>query len=1189
MLESRPLGRIRFQLLGPAALFASHSGSTVRVSSQKGLALLAYLAMNASRPISRAVLADLLWGDRVEAQARQSLRQAILTLRRDLGPASSSFLSIDDQSLSLAVEADDVDALQFAACAASPDPTRRQRCLDIPWAPFLDGFSIGIEPFDEWVVAERHRLEAIATRVFSDLARQFDAAGDGERAILALERLIAIDPTEEERHRRLLLLEARYRGADAALARGRELAAMLKREVDAELEPATTALLEDIRRQGKTAAHVGAQPARRVTDRPVADAAADRNVAFEKSGPERSPWLRRLPWGESRGLRGAALLASLVLISASAASLWFFYGKPAPDVGRDRPAIVASTPDAWQSPPLPSGRRIEATGPRRGIIPIIVLPFKTYEDAGSIGMIADMMTDDLTNALSRIGNFRVISRQTARGYHGRPIDVATVGEELGVRYALEGNIRMRGDKLRVAVELTDTGSRTVVWSASIEREQADRHVVQDEIVVRLVRELQVGSYPIESARLSNDADADALAYRGMAAFYAAVADIRLEAYEKAHVLFVEALQRDPQNVMARLGLGSYHVSIALQRLVPNPREHLSKAREIVTAVIRDKPTISGAHFLLGMILRHDGQLKEAIEAFERTIEINPSSAGAYAHIGFALQRMGRASEGIEHIRYAVRLSPKDPSLATWLEFAGAADLELDRYQEAIENFRRSSALTPAYPRPWAGLVAAHALAGDLDAARAAADRLRALAPNLTAQQLYQHFGRSNGQSPRLQQGLWRALTAASPPIERSWQSPSLPSKAASDPIARERGVVAIAVLPFRSHSENGDGTGLVAEMLTEDLTYLLSRIPVFRVISHQTAIGYRGQNIDSAAIGAELGVHYLVEGNISIRGNILRVNVALVDARNRLQIWSGRFERTGGDRHAVQAEIVNGLARELHVSVQTTESSRTSKDPDVHELIFKGFAAIQAARLNGVEALRPAETYFLQALERDPDAIRAQVGLGAYHAHMAVQLFAPDPAPHLAKAEAILQQVIGRHPNVSDAYPLMGLVHVARGHMDKALQSFERAVELNPSNAPSHAQIGRALVSLGQPQAGLQHVLYAMQLSPRDPILGYWLAFAGYALLELTRYDEAIDYLARAHATNPTQPRTALTYIAALAMAGRVSEAHLKLEELQKTHPHLSRERVRKMYSRDDGRIQTKEGIRRVLAAERADQSGAIK
>ena len=120
-------------------------------------------------------------------------------------------------------------------------------------------------------------------------------------------------------------------------------------------------------------------------------------------------------------------------------------------------------------------------------------------------------------------------------------------------------------------------------------------------------------------------------------------------------------------------------------------------------------------------------------------------------------------------------------------------------------------------------------------------------------------------------------------------------------------------------------------------------------------------------------------------------------------------------------------------------------------------------------------------------------------------------------------------------------------------------------------------------------MLYAMQLSPQDPLLGYWLAFAGYALLELARYEDAIDYLARAHATNPTQPRTALTYIAALAMADRVSEARLKLKELQETHPHLSRERVLKMYSRDDGRIQTRAGIRIVLAAESADQSGVIK
>jgi tetratricopeptide (TPR) repeat protein len=360
------------------------------------------------------------------------------------------------------------------------------------------------------------------------------------------------------------------------------------------------------------------------------------------------------------------------------------------------------------------------------------------------------------------------------------------------------------------------------------------------------------------------------------------------------------------------------------------------------------------------------------------------------------------------------------------------------------------------------------------------------------------------------------------------------------------------------------------------------------VISRQTASSFRGQDIDVAAIGNELGVHYLVEGNASTSGNILRVNVALVDARTRLQIWTGRFERTGEDRHAMQTEILNSLARELHVSVLTLEN-RLSKDPSVHELIFRGFAAIQEARMRGVEGLRPAEGYFLQALERDPDAIRAQIGLGAFHAHMAVQLFAPDPAPHLAKAEAILQQVIARHSNLSEAYAQMGLVQVARRQMKKAKKMFERAIELNPSNAPSHAQFGRALVSLGQPQAGLEHILYAMRLSPRDPILGYWIAFAGYAHLELGHYDEAVDYLGRAHAINPTQPRTMLTYIAALGLAGRMSEARLKLEQLQQVHPHMTRETILRMYERVGGRIRTTEGIRRVLAGENSEHSAAAK
>ncbi|MCC6889860.1 MAG: tetratricopeptide repeat protein [Hyphomicrobiales bacterium] len=754
MLESAR-ERLRFRLLGQVALTAGHADLPVRVSSQKGLALLAYLAMNAGRPIARSVLADLLWGDRPEPQARQNLRQAILTLRRDLGAACGGSLHVDNTALSLAISADDVDALQFAAWAASPDPAQRRRCLDIPFAPFLDQLAVGSEPFDEWAGAERHRLDTLATRVFSDLAKQFNEAGDGERAILAVERLIAIDPAGEDHHRRLLTLEMRYRGADAALARGRELVAMLKREFDAAPEASTVALLEDIRRgRQQSAADIGAARTQHGGEQAVVpvDPASDHQRDNAILGS--AAWEARAPLALMPRVRTALALAGVAILVAGGAAL-FWSGGAYSSLRQDAGAL---TSDLWRSPPLPSGRPLNASSDRKkDIAAIVVLPFKTYEDVESVRTLADMMTDDLTNMLSRVPTFRVISRQTARTFRTRSIDVAEVGRELGVHYALEGSLRMQGDRVRVAVELTDTTTRTVVWSARFEREEVNRQAVQDEIVRRLARELQMGSYPIESARLSNDPSADARAQHGMAALQASFSNISLDAYDRARALFAEALALDPTHISARLGLASYHANVAVQRLVTDPNRHLDEAHAILRAVIRDRPEISGAYLQLGIILQSRGRMKEAIEAFERAIELNPSMAGAHAHIGFVLARTGRAEEGIEHIRYAMRLSPKDPSLAIWLEFAGAAELELGHYDKAVENFRRSIALTPNYPRPWAGLVAAHALAGDMDSAHASAERLRALSPKIPPQQLYKRFARLSSRSPKLQEGLSRGL------------------------------------------------------------------------------------------------------------------------------------------------------------------------------------------------------------------------------------------------------------------------------------------------------------------------------------------------------------------------------------------------------------------------------------------------
>jgi tetratricopeptide (TPR) repeat protein len=126
--------------------------------------------------------------------------------------------------------------------------------------------------------------------------------------------------------------------------------------------------------------------------------------------------------------------------------------------------------------------------------------------------------------------------------------------------------------------------------------------------------------------------------------------------------------------------------------------------------------------------------------------------------------MGRASEGLEHLHYAMRLSPRDPNLSYWYEFVGAAELALDRHDKAIENFGRSNAINPGYPRSLAGLAAAHALAGNLPEARQHADRLRTLAQQSDVEVLLRRFGRNPQTSRQLYDGLRQALV---PPTEFS--------------------------------------------------------------------------------------------------------------------------------------------------------------------------------------------------------------------------------------------------------------------------------------------------------------------------------------------------------------------------------------------------------------------------------------
>ena len=142
----------------------------------------------------------------------------------------------------------------------------------------------------------------------------------------------------------------------------------------------------------------------------------------------------------------------------------------------------------------------------------------------------------------------------------------------------------------------------------------------------------------------------------------------------------------------------------------------------------------------------------------------------------------------------------------------------------------------------------------------------------------------------------------------------MPSVAVSKAV-QGRGLTALMVLQFSAEPGNDAPATRLAGLISSDLTNDLSHVPNLRVITRTTALQYARQPVDVAALGHELGIHYVVEGDIRLEARKVRVNVALIDTSSRLQAWSQRYERDEADRGAVQEEIVRGLARQLQVSL----------------------------------------------------------------------------------------------------------------------------------------------------------------------------------------------------------------------------------------------------------------------------------
>lgn len=401
---------------------------------------------------------------------------------------------------------------------------------------------------------------------------------------------------------------------------------------------------------------------------------------------------------------------------------------PAAEIGPRGPAPPGPDDDPRGAPPWLKAAAGKRAPPR---LSIVVLPFANISQDREQEYFVDGITESLTTDLSRLRGSFVIARNTAFAFKGKAMDAAAIGASLNVRYVLEGSVQRGADRLRVNVQLIDVASDAHLWADRFDKPLADIFEMQDEIVTRLARALDVELIAAEARRAEAAVDADSmdLYFQGQAVVnqgFSPAAAIR------ARALFEKALELDPNNVDALAALSQYNsLAIALAFTADGGDTSFAEAEQAAIRALELAPNHAVAHLAFGQVCSFTDRVPQALASYKRSLALDRNYAHAYA--GFAAANMygGQAQEAEQHILQAFRLSPHDHQGHLWCLIAGTARLFVEDDAGAEAWFRRGIDINRAYPIQLLYLAAALVGMGRMDEAQAAAREALALNPRFS--------------------------------------------------------------------------------------------------------------------------------------------------------------------------------------------------------------------------------------------------------------------------------------------------------------------------------------------------------------------------------------------------------------------------------------------------------------------------
>jgi len=310
---------------------------------------------------------------------------------------------------------------------------------------------------------------------------------------------------------------------------------------------------------------------------------------------------------------------------------------------------------------------------------------------------------------------------------------------------------------------------------------------------------------------------------------------------------------------------------------------------------------------------------------------------------------------------------------------------------------------------------------------------------------------------------------------------------------------AIAVLPLENVSGE-PSQEYFADGMTEELVTELGKVGALRVISHTSVNQFKGTKKPLQEIARELQVDAIVEGTVAREANRVRVTANLIQAFPEKHVWAESYERDLRNVLDLQGEIARTIADRIKVTVTPEErlhlSVTHSVNPEAYELYLKGTFYNNKWTKDGFQ--RGIE-YFNQALQKEPGNARAYAGLAVAYGGLGIYGDITG-YPHQKAASLKALQI---DDTLAEAHNTLAWAKFTYDwDTAGAEQEFRRAIELNPSDARTHAWYGIFLAMRGRIEDSLQQVKSARELDPLS-LANTSLAYRTY--YNARDYDKAIE------------------------------------------------------------------------------------